>query len=85
MAKREKKAISLTPEQTMRANKWAVMIYGTSFLGWFLLMLLCKNVTVVGIAVTVVCFALLAFWGLTRGGEENTHIKMSVMYLCPFL
>ena len=85
MAKREKKAISLTPEQTMRANKWAVMIYGTSFLGWFLLMLLCKNVTVVGIAVTVVCFALLAFWGRTRGGEENTHIKMSVMYLIPFI
>ena len=31
MAKKPKKAIALTPEQTARSNKLGVMIYGMSF------------------------------------------------------
>lgn len=40
MAKKPKKAIALTPEQTARSNKLGVMIYGMSFLGWLLIMLI---------------------------------------------
>ncbi len=83
--KKAKKAIALTPEQTARSNKLGVMIYGLSLLGWLIIMLITHSVTVVGVAVMAVCYALAAFWGLTKGTGENTHIKMSFMYLIPVI
>ena len=85
MAKKPKKAIALTPEQTARSNKLGVMIYGMSFLGWLLIMLITHTMSVPGMVVMLVCFILASFWGLCKGSEENTHIKMSVMYLIPYI
>lgn len=85
MAKKPKKAIALTPEQTARSNKLGVMIYGMSFLGWLLIMLITHTMSAPGMVVMLVCFILASFWGLCKGSEENTHIKMSVMYLIPYI
>lgn len=83
--KKEKKAIALTSEQTAKSNKLGVMIYGLSLLGWLIIMMITHSVTVVGVVVMAVCYALAAFWGLTKGTGENTHIKMSFMYLIPVI
>lgn len=82
---KEKKAIPLTPEQTERSNKFGVTIYGTSFLGWLIMMLLSGNLSTIGLIVMAICFVLAAYWGFAKGREENTHIKMSFMYLIPFI
>lgn len=83
--KKQKKAIALTPEQTARSNKLGVGIYGVSLLGWVMIMLITHSVTIVGLAVMAVCYAMAVFWGLTQGKRENTHIKMSFTYLIPFI
>lgn len=83
--KKQKKAIALTPEQTARSNKLGVGIYGVSLLGWVMIMLITHSVTIVGLAVMAVCYAMTVFWGLTQGKRENTHIKMSFTYLIPFI
>lgn len=83
--KSKKKAIALTPEQTARSNKLGVGIYGVSLLGWVMIMLITHSVTIVGLAVMAVCYAMAVFWGLTQGKRENTHIKMSFTYLIPFI
>lgn len=83
--KKQKKAIALTPEQTARSNKLGVGIYGVSLLGWVMIMLITHSVTIVGLAVMAVCYAMTVFWGLTQGQRENTHIKMSFTYLIPFI
>ena len=83
--KKKKKAIALTPEQTARSNKLGVGIYGVSLLGWVMIMLITHSVTIVGLAVMAVCYAMAVFWGLTQGKRENTHIKMSFTYLIPFI
>ena len=83
--KKQKKAIVLTPEQTARSNKLGVGIYGVSLLGWVMIMLITHSVTIVGLAVMAVCYAMAVFWGLTQGKRENTHIKMSFTYLIPFI
>lgn len=83
--KKQKKAIALTPEQTARSNKLGVGIYGVSLLGWVMIMLITHSVTMVGLAVMAVCYAMTVFWGLTQGKGENTHIKMSFTYLIPFI
>ncbi len=83
--KKQKKAIALTPEQTARSNKLGVGIYGVSLLGWVMIMLITHSVTMVGLAVMAVCYAMTVFWGLTQGKRENTHIKMSFTYLIPFI
>ena len=85
MAKGQKKAIALTPEQTGRSNKLGVMIYGFSLLGWLIDMLLTQSFTAIGVVVMIVCYALAVYWGLAKGKEENTHIKMAFMYLLPFI
>ena len=82
---KQKKAIALTPEQTARSNKLGVGIYGVSLLGWVMIMLITHSVTIVGLAVMAVCYAMAVFWGLTQGKRENTHIKMSFTYLIPFI
>ena len=81
--KKEKKAIALTSEQTAKSNKLGVMIYGLSLLGWLIIMMITHSVTVAGVVVMAVCYALAVFWGLTKGTGENTHIKMAFMYLLP--
>lgn len=83
--KKQKKAIALTPEQTARSNKLGVGIYGVSLLGWVMIMLITHSVTIAGLAVMAVCYAMTVFWGLTQGKRENTHIKMSFTYLIPFI
>ena len=83
--KKQKKAIALTPEQTARSNKLGVGIYGVSLLGWVMIMLITHSVTIVGLAVMAVCYAMTVFWGLTQGKRENTHIKMSFTYLIPYI
>lgn len=83
--KKQKKAIALTPEQTARSNKLGVGIYGVSMLGWVMIMLITHSITIVGLAVMAVCYAMTVFWGLTQGKRENTHIKMSFTYLIPFI
>lgn len=83
--KKQKKAIALTPEQTARSNKLGVGIYGVSLLGWVMIMLITHSVTIVGLVVMAVCYAMAVFWGLTQGKRENTHIKMSFTYLIPFI
>lgn len=83
--KKQKKAIALTPEQTARSNKLGVGIYGVSMLGWVMIMLITHSITVVGLAVMAVCYAMAVFLGLTQGKGENTHIKMSFTYLIPFI
>lgn len=83
--KKQKKAITLTPEQTARSNKLGVGIYGVSMLGWVMIMLITHSITIVGLAAMAVCYAMAVFWGLTQGKGENTHIKMSFTYLIPFI
>lgn len=83
--KKQKKAITLTPEQTARSNKLGVGIYGVSMLGWVMIMLITHSITIVGLAAMAVCYAMTVFWGLTQGKGENTHIKMSFTYLIPFI
>ena len=61
--KKQKKAIALTPEQTARSNKLGVGIYGVSLLGWVMIMLITHSVTIVGLAVMAVCYAMAVFGG----------------------
>ena len=50
-----------------------------------MIMLITHSVTIVGLAVMAVCYAMTVFWGLTQGKRENTHIKMSFTYLIPYI
>ena len=83
--KKEKQAIKLTAEQTEKANKMGILIYGASYIGFVLLMIAAGNISLVGMGVMLICFIACAVLAFTRGKEENTHILMSITFLIAFI
>ncbi len=83
--KKEKQAIALTTEQTQRANKKGVGIYGLCYVGYTVLMFAVGDFSIIGFAIMAICFIACAFLGLKKGKEENTHILMALTFLIAYI